>query len=45
MSALGEFLHKLVDKAGISELHSEIDALDTPAEKPAETGEEESPNA
>lgn len=32
MSALTEFLHKLVDRAGVSELHSEIDALDTSAE-------------
>lgn len=48
MSALTEFLHKLVDKAGVSELHTEIDALDKPDVKPADTvttGEEETPNA
>lgn len=49
MSSLTDFLHKLVDKAGISELHSEIDDLDKPAEKPEETtsedGTEVTPNA
>lgn len=41
MSALTEFLHKLVDKAGVSELHTEIDQLD----KPAETETEDTSNA
>ena len=33
MSALTDFLHKLVDKAGVSELHSEIDDLEKGEEK------------
>jgi hypothetical protein len=41
MSALTEFLHKLVDKAGISELHSDIDALDNPADVAENTGGED----
>jgi hypothetical protein len=52
VSALTEFLHKLVDKAGVSELHDEIDALDKPtvATSPApvdapDSGEEGSVNA
>lgn len=49
MSSLTDFLHRLVDKAGISELHQEIDELDKPTEKAADEtandGKEETPNA
>jgi hypothetical protein len=43
MSALTEFLHKLVDHVGASSLHGDIDALDTPADETE--GKEETPNA
>jgi hypothetical protein len=43
VSGLTDFLHRLVDKAGISELHTEIDELDKPAE--TTDGGEDSPDA
>lgn len=45
MSSLTEFLHRLVDKAGISELHTEIDELDKADENTEVEGKEETPNA
>lgn len=52
---LKEFLHRLVDRAGVSEMHTEIDAIDsgdkpvdteeTPVNTTTDTGEEEAPNA
>ena len=47
MSALTDFLHKLVDHVGVSSLHADIDALDQPesTEEATKDGEEDTTNA
>ena len=47
MSALTEFLHKLVDHVGVSSLHADIDALEKPetSEEATKDGEEDTTNA
>lgn len=46
MSALTDFLHKVLDEVGLSSLHGEVDALDKEtAPTDDTTGEEDTTNA